>query len=204
MNMILLCLTCLFVGYLIGSILFAHLITRIISGKNIRELGNLNPGAYNVFTQVNKFWGVVSGLLDAVKALLPMMIASYFFDVPNIALGCLGIGAIFGHRYPLYYHFKGGRGASTLLGMFLFFIPIEFGISLVVDAILVLGFIRKQYGTWGPSILIALSLVSCLFFQHPAEVKILVWIGGLIVLWFNRDGLQKLFIKPVAEETLSN
>jgi len=87
MNTILLCLTCLFVGYLIGSILFAHLITRIISGKNIRELGNLNPGAYNVFTQVNKFWGVVSGLLDAVKALLPMMIASYFFDVPNIALG---------------------------------------------------------------------------------------------------------------------
>jgi len=203
MNEIGIDVVCLILGYLIGSILFAHLITKIISGKNIRDLGNHNPGAYNVYAQVSKFWGVMSGILDAVKAIVPMLIAHYFFGISNIALACLGIGAVIGHHYPLYYHFKGGRSASTLLGMFLYFIPIELGVASVVDAILVFGFIRKRYAVWGPSILIALSLVLCLFFHHPIEIKLMVWVGGLIVLWFNRDGLQNLFIKPGVKEKLS-
>lgn len=109
MNSILLYLFCLIVGYLIGSILFADLITRYVKNVNIRELGNGNPGAYNVFRNVSKFWGVVSGLLDAMKALGPMLIASHYFRLPDIALACLAIGAILGHGLPIYYRFKGGE-----------------------------------------------------------------------------------------------
>ena len=191
MNSILLYLFCLIVGYLIGSILFAHLITRLVKNVNIRELGNGNPGAYNVFRNVSKFWGVVSGLLDAMKALGPMLIASHYFQLPDIALACLAIGAILGHGLPIYYRFKGGRAASVLMGMYIFFIPYEFFVALAITAIVVLGFIRKEYGIWGPTGVIALCMVLCLLYPHPHEVRVFVWIGGLIVLLFNLDKVKE-------------
>jgi glycerol-3-phosphate acyltransferase PlsY len=166
MNSILLYLFCLIVGYLIGSILFAHLITRLVKNVNIRELGNGNPGAYNVFRNVSKFWGVVSGLLDAMKALGPMLIASHYFQLPDIALACLAIGAILGHGLPIYYRFKGGRAASVLMGMYIFFIPYEFFVALAFTAIVVLGFIRKEYGIWGPT-----GVISMYGFVSPSSTS---------------------------------
>jgi len=190
MNSFILYIECLISGYLIGSILFASLITKLATNQNIRELGNGNPGAYNVFRNVNKFLGILSGLLDVSKSFVPMLIASRFLQTADpIALGCIGIGSVLGHGYPLYYLFKGGRAASTLLGMYLFFIPIELLIALIIDALIVLGIIKKQYGIWGPSILIALSGILCLFFPHETSVKVIVWIGALVTLYFNRDKL---------------
>jgi glycerol-3-phosphate acyltransferase PlsY len=165
------------------------LITKLATNQNIRDLGNGNPGAYNVFRNVNKFSGILSGLLDVSKSFVPMLIASRFLQTTDtIALGCIGIGSVIGHGYPLYYRFKGGRTASTLLGMYLFFIPVELLIALIIDA-LILGIIKKQYGIWGPSILIALSGILCLFFPHETNIKVIVWIGALVTLYFNRDKL---------------
>ncbi len=75
--------------------------------------------------------------------------------------------------------------------MYAYFIGIELLIALAVDAIVVFGFIKKEYGIWGPSLLIALSGLLCLFFPHELGVKILVWIGALITLFFNRDKLME-------------
>ncbi|HPC26255.1 MAG TPA: glycerol-3-phosphate acyltransferase [Paludibacteraceae bacterium] len=183
---------CLLIGYLIGSILFARLITRLATGQNILELGNHNPGAYNVFRNVGKGWGILVGILDAGKALFPMLIARYAFHLQDdIALGCLGIGALLGHGYPLYYHFEGGRAASILMGMLIFFVPYEFLFSFLIGGAIVLLFIKKEYGIWGPTLIIAFSAISCLFFPHTVEVKIIIWIGALITLFFNRDAVQE-------------
>ncbi len=73
----------------------------------------------------------------------------FFHITDTTALGCIGIGAVIGHGYPLYYHFKGGRAASTLLGMYAYFIGIELLIALAVDVIVLFGFIKKEYGIWG-------------------------------------------------------
>jgi len=182
----------LIIGYLIGSILFALLITKLATGQNIMELGNHNPGAYNVFRNVGKGWGVLTGILDAVKALVPMLIAKYALNIQDeIALGCLGIGALLGHGYPLYYHFEGGRAASILMGMLIFFVPYEFLFSFLIGGAIVLLFIKKEYGIWGPTLIIAFSAISCLFFPHTIEVKIIIWIGALITLFFNRDAVQE-------------
>ena len=183
-------LTCLVIGYLIGSILFAELITRWVKNVNIRELGNANPGAYNVFRNVSKFWGVAAGLLDAMKALGPMLIACIIFNSRH-CFGMFGNRRRFGARAPIYYHFKGGRAASVLMGMYIFFIPLEFLIALAITVVVVLGFIRKEYGVWGPTGIIALCLILCLFFPHPLEVRMFVWIGGFIVLLFNLDKVKE-------------
>jgi len=183
---------CLLIGYLIGSILFARLITKLVTGRNITELGNCNPGAYNVFRNVGKGWGILVGILDVGKAFFPMLIARYAFHLQDdIALGCLGIGALLGHGYPLYYHFEGGRAASILMGMLIFFVPYEFLFSFLIGGAIVLLFIKKEYGIWGPTLIIAFSAISCLFFPHTIEVKIIIWIGALITLFFNRDAVQE-------------
>jgi glycerol-3-phosphate acyltransferase PlsY len=197
MNQYYLYFICLLIGYLIVSILFANLFTKFATNQNIRALGNGNPGAYNVFRHVSKFWGILTGLFDASKALIPMLIARYIFHIDdNVALGCIGIGAEIGHARPLYYHLKGGRAAATLLGMYLYFIAPEFLIALVIDGIVVFGFIRKGYGIWGPIILIAVSGLLCLFFPHELGVKIIVWVGAFITIFFNRDKLVEKS-KPV-------
>ena len=81
MNTYLIYAICLISGYLTGSILFAYIITKIVKGKDIRKLGNNNPGAYNTFKSSGKFWGILTGLLDSSKALIPMLIADYFFNL---------------------------------------------------------------------------------------------------------------------------
>ncbi len=198
MNPFLLCLVCLISGYLIGSVLFANFITRMATNQNIRELGNGNPGSYNVFKHVGKFWGILTGVLDVSKSLVPIWIANRFLHISDVtALACIGIGAVIGHGYPLYYRFKGGRAASALIGLYIYFIGTELLIALILDVIILIGFIRKEYGIWGPSILIALSATLSLLFPHTVEVKVLVWIGAFITLYFNRD---KVFSKKESAE----
>ncbi|MGB4415120.1 MAG: glycerol-3-phosphate acyltransferase [Paludibacter sp.] len=181
---------CLLSGYLIGSILFACVITKLVKGEDIRDLGNNNPGAYNTFRNIGKFWGILAGLLDSLKAFIPMLLANYFFNLSTISLGLIGIGAIIGHGYPLFFNFKGGRAASTLMGIFLFFIPIEFLTALIVIPLIVFYLIKKEYGFWTPFGILISSGVACLFFQHTMDVKIMVWASGIVGLYFNRDFLK--------------
>ncbi|HOA10210.1 MAG TPA: glycerol-3-phosphate acyltransferase [Tenuifilaceae bacterium] len=186
MNNYIVNLICLVVGYLCGSVLFANIITRLVVGKEIRELGNNNPGAYNVFNNAGKFWGVFTGILDGLKAFVPMLVAHRYFNVSNTGIGLIGVGAVIGHGYPLFFKFKGGRAASSLMGMFLFFIPYELLAAFAIDLILLYTIVKKDFGFWGPFGIIAIAATLCLFFNHPVEVKILIWVGGLLGVYFNR------------------
>ena len=69
------------IGYLSGSIMFAYIITKLVAGTDIRNLGNKNPGAANTYKNVGPFWGILAGLFDALKALVPILIGHYFFDM---------------------------------------------------------------------------------------------------------------------------
>lgn len=180
---------CLLSGYLTGSILFAYIITKLVKGEDIRDLGNNNPGAANTFKNTGKFWGILTGLLDSSKALIPILLANYFFELSTISLGLIGAGAIIGHGYPLFFNFKGGRAAGTLMGIYLFFIPYELLASFIIIPFIVFTLIKKDHSFWSPLGIITFSAVACLFFNHPADVKIVVWATGIIGLYFNRDFL---------------
>jgi len=189
MNTFLTYIICLLSGYLTGSILFAYVITKLVKGEDIRDLGNNNPGAYNTFKSTGKFWGILTGLLDSFKALIPMLLANYFFDLSTISLGLIGAGAIIGHGYPLFFNFKGGRAAGTLMGIYLFFIPYELLASFIIIPLIVFFLIKKDQGFWTPFGIITFSAVTCLFFHHTIDVKIMVWATGLVGLYFNRNFL---------------
>lgn len=186
MNIYLIYLLSLLAGYLTGSVLFAHIITKLVTGKDIRDLGNNNPGAANTFRSTGKFWGVLTLLLDTFKALIPILLANYYFDLSTISLGLIGAGAIIGHGYPLYYNFVGGRAAGTLMGTYAFFIPYELlGATIFVGLIMYFVF-YKHMNFWTPLAVITVSATACLFFDHTVEVKSVIWANGMIGLYFNR------------------
>lgn len=110
-------------AYLFGSVNFAVLVTRIGYKIDIRELGDHNPGAANVFRSVSKKAGILVGILDGLKGFLPLIIAKWV-GVPGVVLVLISAAAILGHDYPVFYHFKGGSGLSTTMGCAFFFVPI--------------------------------------------------------------------------------
>ncbi len=175
-------MTCLGVGYLAGSILFAEILIKILKGRDIRNMGNTNPGAQNIYLHVSKILGALTGLLDAFKSLIPMIIASYYFDLSDFALGLIGIGALYGHIYPLYFRFKGGKGAAVIMGIFLFFTRWELLIAFIGVPILVYIIFKKNRGVWLPYAVLMTSASISMCTNHPPEVKIII-LATVILGW---------------------
>jgi len=122
-------------AYFIGSISFSYIFAKKMTGKDIRNLKVKNAGAFNVFLTVGPMVGIIVGLLDACKTLLIILVAqAWGLDVVHtIVAASFGI---VGHCFPIYYGFRGGKGAGTVVGILIYFIPIEFLICLIPAAII--------------------------------------------------------------------
>ena len=103
-------------SYLSGSIPFGLILTKIFGGQDIRNVGSGNIGATNVLRTGNKFLAALTLLLDISKGYIPVIIAQQYFP-GLIQLSCLL--AFFGHIFPVWLKFKGGKGVATYLGILL-------------------------------------------------------------------------------------
>ncbi len=116
-------------GYLLGSIPFGLVLTRMAGLGDIRSIGSGNIGATNVLRTGNKGLAAATLILDALKGVAAVLIAkTYGLDVAIIA----GLGAFVGHCFPLWLKFKGGKGISTYLGVLLALLPLGCAIFAVV------------------------------------------------------------------------
>uniref|UniRef100_A0A7C2NY28 Glycerol-3-phosphate acyltransferase n=1 Tax=Schlesneria paludicola TaxID=360056 RepID=A0A7C2NY28_9PLAN len=108
-------------SYLIGSVPFGWLITRWVAGVDLRTLGSGNIGATNASRALGKGWGLVVLSLDALKGLLPTLLAPLVFSLPSEhalhARVLAGVCAILGHTFPVWLRFRGGKGVATALGV---------------------------------------------------------------------------------------
>ena len=102
-------------AYLLGSISSAVLICRILRLPDPRGVGSNNPGATNVLRIGGKKAAVAVLLCDMLKGTIPVW-GGYFLGIDPIMLGVIAIAACLGHMYPLFFHFKGGKGVATALG----------------------------------------------------------------------------------------
>lgn len=115
-------------AYLIGSIPFSYLIARWRLGTDIRDRGEGNAGARNVFHVVGPVWGVVSALLDIAKGLTVYLIANSMVrqhGVSTTALLFCGFAAPLGHCFSPFLHFRGGKGVATAVGFLAGYAPIS-------------------------------------------------------------------------------
>ncbi|WP_052019188.1 glycerol-3-phosphate 1-O-acyltransferase PlsY [Pelistega indica] len=109
----------IFIAYLMGSIPFAILVSRLFGLQDPRHFGSGNPGATNVLRSGNKKAAVLTLIGDAFKGWLAVFITSQFFAQDNLAISLVAVAAFLGHVYSIFLGFKGGKGVATGIGVLL-------------------------------------------------------------------------------------
>jgi glycerol-3-phosphate acyltransferase PlsY len=122
------------IGYLLGSIPTAYIVSRAKKGVDIRNIGSRNMGGANVMREIGTHEGVFVGLFDVAKGAGAVLIARTL-NVPEPWIFGAGFAAVIGHSFPVFAGFRGGRGAATTIGIFLVLAPEATLITLVVVAI---------------------------------------------------------------------
>jgi glycerol-3-phosphate acyltransferase PlsY len=128
-------------SYAIGSLPTAYLFTRYILGRDIRQIGDFNSGAANVFRNVGAKAGMAVGAIDIIKGGLVIVLAMVLVDNQHMEM-MAGGAALAGHNFPVHLKFRGGRGAATAVGVLIASLPI-IGLPIGALCLVVLYFTRK-------------------------------------------------------------
>lgn len=179
------------ISYLLGSIPFGKIVTKLLTGKDITKTGSQNIGATNVYRSVSKKAGLSVLILDGIKPIIALVIISYFFNdfYRNYKFLYFFI-TIVGHIFPIWLMFKGGKGVACFFGGFLMISPIPTLISMAVWMVTVkitkissLGAllsiflltsyqIVSNYGTLNKGTIFAIMLL--IFWKHSENIKRLI------------------------------
>jgi acyl phosphate:glycerol-3-phosphate acyltransferase len=109
-------------AYLIGSLSFAVIVSKAMGLNDPRSFGSKNPGATNVLRSGNKGAAVATLLLDGLKGWLPVVLVKWYggaYGLGDGTVALVGLAAFLGHLYPVFFHFKGGKGVATAAGVLL-------------------------------------------------------------------------------------
>jgi glycerol-3-phosphate acyltransferase PlsY len=118
-------------GYLIGSLSFAVIVSQLFGLNDPRTYGSGNPGATNVLRSGNKAAAIITLLLDALKAYVPVVVARQL-GMDDTVVTAVGLGAFLGHLWPVFFKFEGGKGVATAAGALLGFDPAMGGFVLLI------------------------------------------------------------------------
>jgi glycerol-3-phosphate acyltransferase PlsY len=107
-------------AYLVGSLSFAVIVSRLMGLNDPRTFGSKNPGATNVLRSGNKAAAIITLLLDALKGFLPVLAVRAFgkpYGLDDGTVALVGLAAFVGHLWPVFFRFKGGKGVATFIGV---------------------------------------------------------------------------------------
>jgi glycerol-3-phosphate acyltransferase PlsY len=180
-------------AYLLGSIPFGVLISKKVARLDITKAGSGNIGATNVAREVGLKWGIITLLADVLKGFIPVVLARYLLgssiEMNEALKGMIGLTALLGHQFPVYSHFRGGKGVATCLGVFLAISPISCLFSGVMFFILVALW---RYISLG-SILGALTMPIWLYLTGHSTFMILPsLVMSLLITFQHRGNIQRL------------
>ena len=152
------------ISYFIGNINWARVIAYFKHG-DVTKSGSGNPGTLNVWRTFGFWPGVMTFLLDAVKGVIPTLVAyltfGYIGCVPEIAMYVAGFSVVLGHVFPIVFKFKGGKGFATTIGAFLVLQPMWTAIFIVIGLILLIA--------WDYMSVFALFFATALFVQNTVR-----------------------------------
>ncbi|MBQ4541565.1 MAG: glycerol-3-phosphate 1-O-acyltransferase PlsY [Clostridia bacterium] len=123
------------VSYLCGNISIARIISKK-KNQDITKLGSGNPGMTNTLRNFGVKLAAINLLLDMLKAFAPALISYYVFGEDRVMLYIAGLSAMCGHIYPVFYKFKGGKGISSMMGIFLASNPIATITIMLIGAVI--------------------------------------------------------------------
>jgi glycerol-3-phosphate acyltransferase PlsY len=180
-------------AYLIGSISFAIVVSRVMGLKDPRTYGSHNPGATNVLRSGSRAAALLTLALDALKGYLPVvavLVLGPRYGLEEGTLALVALAALLGHLWPVFFRFQGGKGVATAAGA-LFGINPWLGLATLLTWVIIAAFFR--YSSLA-------SLVSAVFAPF---YQLLLWGGGpiavaitaisLLLIWRHAGNIRKLF-----------
>jgi acyl phosphate:glycerol-3-phosphate acyltransferase len=171
-------------SYLLGSIPFGFILTKIFLKKDIRRIGSGNIGATNALRTGNKLLGFTTLILDITKAILPVLYVKFNYpDYIFIASLC----AFLGHVFPIWLKFKGGKGVATYLGI-LFSINIILGLVFVMSWAVI--FLVSKYSSLSSLIASLIIPIYLTIFENYSSVFFIIMF--VLVFYTHRDNVKRL------------
>ena len=181
-------LAALSIGYLLGSIPFGIVLTKLSGGPDLRSIGSGNIGATNVLRTGNKKLAAATLAGDMLKGTVAVLVGAFLLGGREAAL-LAGLGAFIGHLFPVWLGFRGGKGVATYLGVL---IGLKFSIAIVFAAIWLGVAYLSRYSSL--SALLASLLTPLLLWFWVGDARAALLMGTLtLLLWFmHRENIARL------------
>jgi acyl phosphate:glycerol-3-phosphate acyltransferase len=175
-------------AYLLGSISSAVVIARIMHLEDPRNVGSKNPGATNILRYAGKTAAALTLVGDLLKGVVAVVVARLVTDEPPV-LASVGLLALVGHIYPVFFGFRGGKGVATGFGVWLALNP-WVALALVVTWLAAAALFR--YSSLSALIATALCPIYVWLMLHQWPYVALSVVMGALLFWRHRSNIEKL------------
>ncbi len=184
-------------AYLLGSISFAVIVSRLFGLSDPRSYGSKNPGATNVLRSGSKGAAVLTLLLDGLKGWVPVVLVRWFgrdYGLEEGTVALVGLAAFIGHLYPVFFQFKGGKGVATAAGVLI-------GVSWILGAATLLTWVIVAYASRYSSLT---SLVAAVFaplfyllgdraaWYVDGKILLAIFVISALLVYRHRENILKL------------
>jgi acyl phosphate:glycerol-3-phosphate acyltransferase len=179
-------------SYLIGSLSFAVIISRLMGLADPRSYGSGNPGATNVLRSGNKAAAVITLALDALKGYVPVVAAFLLaprFGWGNATIALCGLAAFLGHLWPVFFKFKGGKGVATAAGVLFGFNPL-LGLATLATWAIIAAFFR--YSSLASLAAAAFAPFYQLLIWDADSFALAILVMCLLLVWRHEGNIRKL------------
>jgi len=187
----------LVVAYLLGSLASAIIVCKLMGLSDPRLDGSGNPGATNVMRLHGKMAGSITLAGDLLKGLIPVLLARYL-GAPDMIIALTGLAAFLGHLFPLFFHFKGGKGVATLLGVLIATSWLT-GLLFITSWVVIAKVFR--YSSLAGISAGLLTPVYSLLFLPGYSYTICFTVMALLLVWRHQSNIRNLVagIEPRAD-----
>lgn len=197
MSTVLLPLAAAVAAYLLGSLSFAVIVSRVMGLSDPRTYGSKNPGATNVLRSGSKAAAAVTLLFDALKGWLPVVLVRWFgapYGLEEGTMALVGLAAFLGHLWPVFFRFEGGKGVATALGV-LMGIGGWLGLATLLTWVIIAFFFRYS------SLASLVAAVFAPFFYvlgggvawyTDARVGVAIAVMSGLLAWRHKENIQRL------------
>lgn len=184
-------------AYLLGSLAFAVIVSKVMGLSDPRTFGSKNPGATNVLRSGSKAAAIVTLLLDAMKGFVPVLLVRLYgarFGLGDGTVAMVALGAFLGHLYPVFFRFQGGKGVATFIGA-VFGIHWLLGVATGLTWLIIAFFFR--YSSLASLISAVFApvfylLVSRVAWNASKPVAAALFAMALLLAWRHRANIQRL------------
>ena len=174
------------IGYLLGSIPFGMIVTKLAGTEDLRSIGSGNIGATNVLRTGKKGLAAATLLGDMLKGTAAVIVAGSLWG-PNAAM-LAGLGAFLGHLFPVWLKFKGGKGIATYIGVLL---GLFWPAAAMFGAVWLATAFTTRYSSLSALVAAFVTPIFLWFFGHPALASLFA-VLTLLSFWTHRENIRRL------------